>query len=130
MTLQHFRCRGLLLQRFGKLARALLLGSSNSRTFSMAITAWSAKVVDQFDLLFGERPDFGAVSDKTPMDPFAEHRHAEDCTVVAADFCACAEGVFRISLHVREYEPPSALSNARPDTEPVRLDRNIPRRNP
>ena len=30
--------------------------SSNSRTFSIAITAWSAKVVDQLDLLVGERP--------------------------------------------------------------------------
>ena len=29
--------------------------SSNSRAFSMAITAWSAKVVDQLDLLVGER---------------------------------------------------------------------------
>ena len=27
--------------------------SSNSRTFSIAITAWSAKVVDQLDLLVG-----------------------------------------------------------------------------
>ena len=34
--------------------------SSNSRTFSIAITAWSAKVVDQFDLLVGERPDLSA----------------------------------------------------------------------
>ena len=31
--------------------------SSNSRTFSIAITAWSAKVVDQLDLLVGERLD-------------------------------------------------------------------------
>ena len=30
--------------------------SSNSRTFSIAITAWSAKVCDQLDLLVGERP--------------------------------------------------------------------------
>ena len=28
--------------------------SSNSRTFSMAITAWSAKVCDQLDLFVGE----------------------------------------------------------------------------
>ena len=36
--------------------------SSNSRTFSIAITAWSAKVVDQLDLLFGERAHRGRVS--------------------------------------------------------------------
>ena len=29
--------------------------SSKSRTFSIAITAWSANVVDQLDLLVGER---------------------------------------------------------------------------
>ena len=29
--------------------------SSNRRTFSIAITAWSAKVVDQLDLLVRER---------------------------------------------------------------------------
>ena len=28
--------------------------SSNSRTFSIAITAWSAKVFTKLDLLFGE----------------------------------------------------------------------------
>ena len=39
--------------------------SSNSRTFSIAITAWSAKVVDQLDLLVGER----------------SHRPAGRCTI-------------------------------------------------
>ena len=34
--------------------------SSNSRTFSIAITAWSAKVGDQLDLLVGEWPHLGA----------------------------------------------------------------------
>ena len=29
--------------------------SLNSRVFSIAITAWAAKVVHQLDLLFGER---------------------------------------------------------------------------
>ena len=36
--------------------------SSNSRTFSIAITAWSAKVVDQLDLLLGEGPHLGAIN--------------------------------------------------------------------
>ena len=41
--LQDLGGRGLLLQRLGQLAvRACT--SSNSRTFSIAITAWSAKV--------------------------------------------------------------------------------------
>ena len=42
--------------------------SSNSRTFSIAITAWSAKVVDQLDLLVGERPHRPAlISTITPI---------------------------------------------------------------
>ena len=49
--LEHLRRRGLLLQRLGKLGGALLRSSVrwrssfNRRVFSMAITAWSAKVV-------------------------------------------------------------------------------------
>ena len=45
--------------------------SSNSRTFSMAMTAWSAKSREQFNLLVGERPDFLAVdaddADQAPL---------------------------------------------------------------
>ena len=43
MTLQHLRCCGLLIERLGQLARTLR-SASNSRTFSIAISAWSAKV--------------------------------------------------------------------------------------
>ena len=41
--------RGLRVQRLGQLTVALL-SSVNRRTFSMAITAWSAKVCSQLDL--------------------------------------------------------------------------------
>ena len=53
MTLQDIRGRGLLLQCLGEFA-VRVCTSSNSRTFSIAITAWSAKVVTQLDLLLGE----------------------------------------------------------------------------
>jgi hypothetical protein len=43
--LQHLGGRGLLLQRLAESARVRACTSSNSRTFSIAITAWSAKVV-------------------------------------------------------------------------------------
>ena len=42
--LQHLRGRRLLLQRLGELVACAACTSSNSRTFSIAITAWSAKV--------------------------------------------------------------------------------------
>ena len=43
--------------------------SSNSRTFSIAITAWSAKVVDQLDLFLGEGTHLLA-----PQDDHADRR--------------------------------------------------------
>ena len=41
--LEHLRRRRLLLQRFGEF-RVRCCSASNSRTFSIAMTAWSAKV--------------------------------------------------------------------------------------
>ena len=43
-------------QFFDRMASSLVRActSSNSRTFSIAMTAWSAKVVDKLDLLVGE----------------------------------------------------------------------------
>src|SRR5262249_9690851 len=40
--------------------------SSKRRVFSIAITAWSAKGVDEFDLPFGERAHFGAPNGDRP----------------------------------------------------------------
>ena len=48
-------------------SRVRCCSASNSRTFSIAITAWSAKVVDQLDLLVGERPHFVARQTRTPI---------------------------------------------------------------
>ena len=61
--LRNLAERAQLLDRPRELAvRACT--SSNSRTFSIAITAWSAKVVDQLDLLVGERPHLAAAQDE------------------------------------------------------------------
>ena len=54
------RCR-LMLQGLAQFCVALL-SSLNSRTFSMAITAWSAKVFKKCDLLVCERTDFRAAN--------------------------------------------------------------------
>ena len=52
--------------------------SSNRRTFSIAITAWSAKVVDQLDLLVGEGPyRLARQIDDADRRPFPQHRHAQ-----------------------------------------------------
>ena len=52
--LQHVGGRGLLLQRLARVARAACT-SSNSRTFSIAMTAWSAKVWTSSICRVGER---------------------------------------------------------------------------
>ena len=68
MTLQHFRCRGLLLQR--------CRNSLSSRVFSMAMTAWAAKFFDQRDLLFGERANLLAIDAERRSARLLEHRNA------------------------------------------------------
>ena len=52
--LQHFAGRGLLFQRLAVSSRVRACTSSNNRVFSMAMTAWSAKVVQESDLSFAE----------------------------------------------------------------------------
>ena len=55
-----------------------LRSSLSSRVFSMAMTAWSAKCLDQLDLLVGERAHLLAV-DGDDSDQFVllEHRNRE-----------------------------------------------------
>ena len=55
MTRRISRGGGLLLQRLGHLRGfRRLLQFLNRRTFSIAMTAWSAKVFSELDLLVGE----------------------------------------------------------------------------
>ena len=60
----------LVLARLGSW-RLLCWISSNRRTFSIAITAWSANVADQLDLLFGEWPHlrFRVTDEYRRLDP-------------------------------------------------------------
>ena len=55
------------------------LVSLNSRTFSIAITAWSAKVLSRSICFSRERPDFGAANGDAAdrPRPSLEHRHRE-----------------------------------------------------
>ena len=54
---EHLGRCGLMLQRLAQFALRSP-SSLNSRTFSMAMTAWSAKVLSSVDLLVGKRFDF------------------------------------------------------------------------
>ena len=54
-------------------SRLLAWSSVNSRTFSMAMTAWSAKVWSRAICLSDERPYFPAAKEERPdRQPFAE----------------------------------------------------------
>ena len=82
--LQHVGRRGLLLQRLRQLRWVRACTSSNSRTFSMAITAWSAKVLTSSISLVGERPDGDALQRQhADQRVLAQERHSEDGAVVA-----------------------------------------------
>ena len=64
--------------------------SSNSRTFSIAITAWSAKVVDQLDLLVGERPHVVRVKTITPIGSPSRSSGTPSMVRKPPTFCASA----------------------------------------
>src|SRR5215469_6171355 len=52
--------------------------SASSRAFSIAMTAWSAKVRTSFDLSLGERLDpLPTEIDRADHDPFTKERYAE-----------------------------------------------------
>ena len=70
--------------------------SLNSRTFSMAITAWSAKVCEERDLPVGERPYLGPPDDdRADGLALAEQRDAQHCPVTdGAGAASTALGVF------------------------------------
>ena len=54
--------------------------SLSRRVFSMAMTAWCGEILDQLDLLVGERPDLLAVDgDDADQLVVLEHRHDEQC---------------------------------------------------
>ena len=82
MTFEHVGGGGLLLQRSSR-------SSLSSRAFSIAMTAWSAKVVDQLDLLVGERPDLLAVDDdRADQLIFLEHRDGKQVRAPASSIDA------------------------------------------
>src|SRR3954447_21623846 len=58
--------------------------SSNSRTFSSAMAAWWAKLVDERDLCLGERRDDAAQqAERADRDPVADERYAEHASEAA-----------------------------------------------
>ena len=83
MTLSTSDGGGLLLQRLGKFARALLLRLEQSRVLD-GDHRLIGEGLDQLDLLLGERPYGSALQDKhANWNPLSKKWHAEDCAKVA-----------------------------------------------
>ena len=100
--------------------------SSNSRTFSIAIAAWSAKVDDQLDLLVAERPHLEAGQGQhADRHALAQHRHAEQ-GAKAAQALRLGKGVIRIGQHVGNMHDFAFEQSATVHGAAFRLDRQIP----
>ncbi len=92
--------------------------SSNSRTFSIAITAWSAKVVTQLDLAVGERAHGVARQHKhASRRSFSQERHAKN-GVVSADFLVLDHPVFRVGLSIGDMNRSCLKQHATDRTPP------------
>ena len=74
------RCR-LMLQGLAQF-RIALASSLNSRTFSMAMTAWSAKVSSSCDLLIRKRTDLGSSNyDRADRNALTQQRRSKNVRV-------------------------------------------------
>ena len=113
--------RGLLLQRLGQLALRAC-SSSNSRTFSIAITAWSAKVVTSSICLGVNGRSAVRRQEDHPADSFPRAEEVAKGRAVAADLLGIPLSVFRICQDVR-YMDHSGFENGSPgDAASVRRD--------
>ena len=113
--LEHVGGRGLLLQRFAEIAvRACT--SSNSRTFSIAITAWSAKVVSSSICL--------SVNGRTALrckDDDANRRRLRSSgtpSTVRTARHSRGKCEFRVSEHIRHMDGLDLRRIARPTPSP------------
>ena len=78
MTLQHLGGRGLLLQRLGEVVGALAQFVEQPRVLD-GDDGLRGEVLDQLDLLVGERPHLLAVDrDGADQPVVLEHRHTDE----------------------------------------------------
>ena len=101
---QHLRRRRLLLERFGKLARALLLGLEQSRVLD-GDHRLGGEILDHLDLLVGEGADLLPVDgDGADQLSVADHGHGRDCARAGlldhADYVRRALDVDALGFHV------------------------------
>ena len=99
---------------------------SNKRTFSIAIAAWSAKVVTSSICLSVNGRTSVRVNVSTPIrNALAQHRHAKHCAEAAELSGASGPSVFGITLYVRDMNNlPLKQGTPGPRIAPD-LDRNI-----
>ena len=99
--------------------------SSNSRTFSIAITAWSAKVVtSSICLSVNGRTSVRVRRQHADRHALAQQRHAEH-GAEAAESLRLRPGVFRVGLHVGDVNDLAFEQRAPDDACRARLDRHV-----
>ena len=105
-------------------SRVRSCSASNSRTFSSAMTAWSAKVADEFDLLVGETLDPVAHQHQDADRPaFAQQRHAE-CGVDVFESRNVGHPELGIAFGVFDLDGFALNQDAADGRPPIRLGRN------
>ena len=119
--LEHVGGGGLLLQRLAEL-RVRACTSSNSRTFSIAITAWSAKVVtSSICLSVNGRYRLALKDHDSNRQSFPQQRHSK----YGADFQDSTKGEFRVSQYIRHMDGPAFQDRSPGDRAPSRDDLDI-----
>jgi hypothetical protein len=99
--------------------------SSNSRTFSIAIAAWSAKVDTSSICLSVKRPHLGAAQrQNADRDALAQHRHAEQ-GAKATKFPSYCKGVVRVGLDIGNMDDLAFKQRASGERAPVQCYRHI-----
>ena len=97
---------------------------SNSRTFSIAIAAWSANVVTSSICLSVNGRDCDASETKTPSAIALTHHRTARTVRKPPKRCALDQGVFRIGIYVADMD--DLASTARVQTpSPAGAHRNI-----
>ena len=98
---------------------------SNSRTFSIAIAAWSANVAtNSICLSVNGRTSERVKRQHADRNALAQHRHAEHGAVIAQSL-RLDQGVFRISLYVGDMNDLPFKQGASSRRASLGLDRNI-----
>jgi hypothetical protein len=116
---QYLRGRSLLLQRFAKLARALLFGLEQSHVLD-GNRRLIGEGRQQLNLFLGEWTNARALyNDHTNREPFAQQRHTKH-RMEATKLCRFKKRIFRVALNVGNMNRPAFQDGPPDDGSPAK----------